>query len=158
MTRLKLNCCGEFINGAMPSMSTFKILCALTAVFLVFTWITNAVIEANDEDGDEYSTTGDEDKSIVIVSAVQDVVSIIFGIFLLVITIRTRVFIRQKYQIPTKCCGGCEGEKQGKLVCLCFDGSCHDDQVNITDTCVFVFATQQIAASVFGVILAQFAR
>lgn len=158
MTRLKLNCCGEFINGAMPSMSTFRILFALTAVYLVFSWGTNAVINANDEDGDEYSTTGSEDKNIVIVSAIQDVVMLIFGIFLLVITIRTRVFIRQKYQIPTKCCGGCEGEKNGESFVHVFRGLVMRTTSGYRTDTSFHFANFQTAASVSGVLRVQFAK
>ena len=119
MTRLKLNWCAEQIVGTMPSMSTFKILFILTAVYVVFNWVTNAIIEANDEDGDEYDTSGSENDSVIIVSIAQDLVGLAFGIYTLYLTIKTRMFIRRKYEIPTGCCGSCEGKKRFCALCLC---------------------------------------
>ena len=117
MTRFKLNCCGELMNGpTMPSMSTFKILAIMTGVYVIFNWVTSAIINANDEDGDEYNTSGNEEEGVVIISIVSDLVDLAFGLFVLFITMRTRGFIRRKYDIPTKCCGNCEGKM---LVPLC---------------------------------------
>ena len=110
MTRLNLNWCAEVISGPMPSMSTFKILFIITCIYIVFNWVTGAIIEANDEDGEEYETSGTEEESVVIVAYVRNIVGMVFFIYTLVLTIRTRQFIRRKYQIPTQCCGGCEGE------------------------------------------------
>lgn len=117
MTRFKLNWCGELMNGpTMPSMSTFKILAIMTCVYIIFNWVTSAIVNANDEDGDEYNTSGNEEEGVVIISIVSDLVDLAFGLFVLFITMRTRGFIRRKYDIPTKCCGNCEGMM---LVPLC---------------------------------------
>lgn len=116
MTRLKLNLCGEPIPGGnKPGMTTFRILFIITCVYILFNWITGAIIQTQNEDGEEYTTSDEESELSAIVSGIQDIVQFAFFIFMLFLTIRTRGYIRRKYEIPAECCGGCEGKSIEEL-------------------------------------------
>ena len=123
MTRNKLDKCGSPYNNNMSAgMSAFKFLFICTTVYFIVISILGAIVNANDKDDDPYNTTEDEN-NIVAVALVQDIIQLIFFIFVLVLMIRTRSYIRSKYAIPAQCCSGncegCEGKQFFARVCTC---------------------------------------
>lgn len=120
MTRMSLGYCGKpLMRDKIQKMSTYRFVLFFTVLFEIFIWATSAMVNVNNRDGKPYVTDDKETSFLMILEILQDVFSLAFAIYCFVITVRTRKFIRQKYEIPTKCCGKCED-----LCCSVFCGIC----------------------------------
>lgn len=63
--------------------------------------------EYNEETG-QYVLPDNIPSWVSIVDGIHQALSFIYGLFVLVVLIRTRKYIRTKYQIPENSCQGCE--------------------------------------------------
>lgn len=93
-------------------MTTFTLFVIITAVYIIVSSALGAAVqisedtEKEDENGETEYVYNDWDDAVEVV---RIIVEIIFWLFVLVVTIRTRAYIRNKYNIPEKhCCHGCE--------------------------------------------------
>jgi len=116
MTRLKLNWCGNPVSSK-AWMNTFTIMIFITVAYIILNAIgRNDVIE---EDGN-IRLENDEGQD----SGYLDIVSSIFGAFVLFVTYNVRKHIRAKYQIPEQNCIGCED-----FCCALWCGACVTSQM-----------------------------
>jgi Cys-rich protein (TIGR01571 family) len=109
MTRVGLNFCANPTGGRKTALSAFKFLLILYLSYIVLDFILNsakASVDDNPISYDEYgnayynndiTTKNDTYKAI---NAVQSTLGAILGLFLLVLLIKTRGFIRQMSSIP----------------------------------------------------------
>lgn len=108
MTRMQLNFCGEQ-KGPAAASNTFKYMLVLWLVYFGTEQVLGALVmsytpqEPNDDSVTiEYSTT------YWALYGVLRALQFMFGIYMLVIIIRTRSLVREKYSIPEENCVGCE--------------------------------------------------
>jgi Cys-rich protein (TIGR01571 family) len=132
MTRMNLDtCAGPAKGNTKVGKQTFKTIFIITSIYLVTNWILRGVVSATTEDT-EPGETGEFSFAELIqskarlaigasclekafgtspflsVSLLLDILSIAFAIYVLIIVLKTRSFIRRKYNIPVKTCGSCE--------------------------------------------------
>ena len=125
MTRLNLSWCAQPLTTT-PSMSTFRVVFIITVVYQVINGILNLLAPNSTADDDDYYGDGSSEQEFSIVVLIQELLGLIFGIYVLYITCTTRKFIRNKYEIPAGCCGSCEGmlllflvrENEAERLCL----------------------------------------
>jgi Cys-rich protein (TIGR01571 family) len=119
MTRMGLSATGKVIppesRGAYAS--AFKVIACLFLLFLAVDHTLSFVVMPYNED---MNGTIDADGNSVppnyanvpvwawIALGIQYAVEIGFGIYMLVVLIRTRSHVRQRYSIPEQSCSGCE--------------------------------------------------
>jgi len=123
MTRMSRDCCGG--RGRPPSTSnTCKIITVIFIAVFCAEAVLNIIRNQQTCDGGRLQfnfETGENeilcpDGSVEeptdtynILRGIGGLVSFVFGIYILVLTCRTRQVIRRKYNIPAGCCGeGCE--------------------------------------------------
>jgi Cys-rich protein (TIGR01571 family) len=111
---MKLTWCGLPLNGRQVGTSAFKVLFVLYAVYIfVINVILGPVIRNNeadthDEDGNEIPDAEDDEGWVVGMKSIRSIIQITFLIFIVIVTMRARGFIRRKYSVPESCCPGCE--------------------------------------------------
>jgi Cys-rich protein (TIGR01571 family) len=91
-------------NPSANGWSTFKVITALYLVFLLFHYAVALVTQP-------YGLRGKEPEETTwsrILDSVDDAVSIVFGLYMLVVVARARGHVRSKYNIPERDCAGCE--------------------------------------------------
>ena len=123
LTRLKLNVCGSpVVVGA--GLSAFQILFAVQIAYILLNISLSVVIGQFSADSnststsstdDNFSGTTEEDPGwLAVVRIINNLLEVCLYIFMLIVTMRLRRYVRNKYQIPenTCCCkegGGCRG-------------------------------------------------
>mmetsp|Transcript_6272 Transcript_6272/g.12547 ORF Transcript_6272/g.12547 Transcript_6272/m.12547 type:complete len:307 (+) Transcript_6272:91-1011(+) len=113
MTRMKLSVCGDPLDGRKQCMPTFRILFIITAVYQIINWILTIVVDEAEDDDERYydvendTSNKESDPAIEAVGAVNAAISLSFGLFILIITIRSRGYIRRKFNIPGNCFEDC---------------------------------------------------
>jgi Cys-rich protein (TIGR01571 family) len=92
---MKLTWCGLPLNGRQVATSAFKVMFILYAVYiLVIHVILGSAIRNNE------ASTG--------MKVVRGTIQITFLIFIVIVTMRARGYIRRKYNIPEESCPGYE--------------------------------------------------
>ena len=91
--------------------STFKILFGITVVYLIINSILQTMARQytngySYSDWRYYNHSEDLPTAFYAFSIADQVIDLIYGLFLLVIGLKTRYYIRQKYSIPEKHCNG----------------------------------------------------
>lgn len=114
MTRMKLNWCGEQ-KGAQAASKTFLYILILFGGYVIADTVLDTLMEKYAPTEEEvYGNDGNQEVAIEYSSAwwaiysVRSAMRLAFFLWFLVVTIRTRQTIRNKYEIPTQQCGGCE--------------------------------------------------
>jgi Cys-rich protein (TIGR01571 family) len=111
---MKLTWCGLPLNGRQVATSAFKVMFILYAVYIfVVNIILGPVIRNNeadthDEDGNEIPDAEDDEGWVRGLKVVRGTIIFVFFLFILLVTIRARGYIRRKYSIPEQSCPGCE--------------------------------------------------
>ena len=112
MTRLNLNPCACHGNAKC----TFTVAIILTIAVAIMNFAVNMIITANDFDEGDVIPAGYFLPVIIICD--------LFWIYFLVVFIKTRIYIRRKYNIKSHCCGCVED-----LVCGCCCSCCSISQM-----------------------------
>jgi len=118
LTRFHLNWCGKR-TPYEQGKSAFFILFWLYTVYLVVSNSLSAVVgqfTASDvtTTDDEFGLggeIGDLENApgwVIALNVVRNLLDLALFVFMLVVTIRMRRFLRDRYRIPEKCCRGCE--------------------------------------------------
>lgn len=112
MTRMKLNWCGQQ-KGAQAASKTFLYILILFVAYIVTDSVLDVLMTKYAPTEEEiYGNAGGEvveySSAWWAIYSVRMAVRMAFFLWFLVVTIRTRQTIREKYDIPTKQCGGCE--------------------------------------------------
>jgi Cys-rich protein (TIGR01571 family) len=110
---MKLTWCGLPLNGRQVATSAFKVMFILYVVYIFVINIILGPVIRNNEGGtttDEYGNekTEDDEGWVTFMKVVRGTIQIAFLIFILIVTMRARGFIRRKYNIPEQSCPGCE--------------------------------------------------
>jgi Cys-rich protein (TIGR01571 family) len=117
MTRMKLNAWARPLSaGHSPKRSACKIILFWSVLFSVLNFILQRVIvnNSNRYDGDDNIDNSNQDTEtndpgwVVFLSIMRSLTEVAFVLYVLILTIRTRQYIRQKYTIPETRCHGCE--------------------------------------------------
>lgn len=114
-TRLKLNMLSAEITSPGGQSAFIKLFIITTAV-VILSWVFSIVSSATsdcDGDDDDYYYYDDDERcdpgtTSEIFNALQSIVRIAFFIFIVVLTMKARTYIRNKYNIPEQKCNGCE--------------------------------------------------
>jgi len=96
MTRLNLNPCA--FHGS--ATYTFKVAVLITVSYVIFNFTVNIIITAQGYGPDETLPPG--------IFWPVCIVSNVVWVYFMVVVIKTRIRIRDRYHIPTVCCGGLE--------------------------------------------------
>lgn len=119
MTRMQLNWCGKQ-KGPEAASSTFKYILVIFIAYYVTTELLSALMRyyappLPDDDSVpiEYSTTW------WVLYGVSWAIMLVFALYILVLVIRTRSLVREKYAIREEHCAGCED-----CCCSYFCGCC----------------------------------
>lgn len=116
LTRMKRNWCGLAASAQDPR-TAFQVLFALYVVYLIVTWALGIVIgqfQAEDENGNKsqmsWRTTDNENDPdwLIGVRIVRNIVELALFIFMVVVVMRLRQYLRGRYRIREKSCKGCE--------------------------------------------------
>jgi Cys-rich protein (TIGR01571 family) len=110
---MKLTWCGLPLNGRRVATSAFKVMFTLLAVYIfVMNFILGPVIANNEAetttDGNGNETTGDDKGWVTGMKVVRMFIQFVFFLFILIVTMRARGYIRKKYDIPEERCKNCE--------------------------------------------------
>jgi Cys-rich protein (TIGR01571 family) len=119
VTRMGLSATGKVIpqDRRAAYTSAFKVIACLFILYLAVDHTLSYVIMPYNAD---MNGTYDADGAAVppnyenvpawawVALGIQYAVEIAFSVYLLVVLIRTRSFVRQRYSIPEQCCSGCE--------------------------------------------------
>jgi Cys-rich protein (TIGR01571 family) len=117
MYRMNLSLWGNSVApGNNQSISPFKFMVALVAVYFI---ITNSIAQAFPPPPPNPDGTITFDSAFRIQRGVINGLALTFGLFLLVLTVKTRAYIRRTYSIPESSCVGCED-----VCCSLLCGSC----------------------------------
>lgn len=125
MTRMKLNWCAQD-KGQEAASKTFLYILFLFLAYIVVNQVLDVLMAQYAPTEEEvYGNNGNNDGVEIEYStqwwaiyAVQVSLRLVFFLYFLLITIRTRQTIRNKYTIPTDQCGGCEDCWYVLSVCL----------------------------------------
>lgn len=101
MTRMRLNWCGKPASEESSWRSTYRTVLMITIAVGVLRFIlafTSTILYPPDDSGNQ---TGNP------VSAASDIAGFLFLIYVLVIIIRTRGHVRERYAIQGDCCSDC---------------------------------------------------
>ena len=109
MTRMGLDWCADASTSRCCGVSTFK--------FMLFTFIAYICIDQTlwlllmlSTDYNRYGAYGSQPIPdwASLVMAIRNVIKFCYGIYILIVAIKTRAYVRNKYAIPEQCCSGCE--------------------------------------------------
>lgn len=121
MSRIGLNKVG-LPSASASCMSTFKFLLLLTTVKIIVDNVLSVIIAPlnnSNDDNDFYiyssnntsiynSSTSGASPAAIALSWIRAVLTLAFYLYVLILIIRTRSYIRAQYRIPEGCCGCCE--------------------------------------------------
>jgi Cys-rich protein (TIGR01571 family) len=109
MTRMSLDWTGSPVARVAGWWSAFKVLLISFIVYIVVSQFLSMLVMPyqTNSDGQQVSYS-DLPTWVLVVCAFQHSLAIAYAIFLLVVSTRTRAYIRQKYEIPEQHCSGCE--------------------------------------------------
>jgi len=124
---MKRNCCA---TGAAAEYGTtaFQILFGIQTAYLISSWATSIVVGQFQEvpDDDDYAkdegwqgrwgTYPDDPDWLIGVRAYRNIIDLLLWIFMLIVTMRLRRYVRNKYSIPTECCC-CKGDTPTNNCC-----------------------------------------
>lgn len=111
MTRLGLNACGEDETEKKPRCSAFQVMCVLFAVSTCTSVVFGQLIEDvvfEDEDNDGEPDSEKDQGWFFGVRLTRLAISFFYYVFIFIVAIRTRAFVRKKYKIRPRCCWECE--------------------------------------------------
>jgi Cys-rich protein (TIGR01571 family) len=103
----------ESLTGKRAAWSAFKIMLVLFVIYQVFDnfvyFVTQPYLSGHvDSETGVYYPPQHVPLWAVVFDAIRQSISLAYGIFILVIVIRTRTHIRNLYSIPEQHCTGCE--------------------------------------------------
>lgn len=113
MTRMKLDWSATPLNGRQAVLSAFKVMVLTFVVYMAIDTTFDVVLfpyftGEYDEATGEFVIPQNIPTWATSLDMIQQFFSLIYAIFILVILMRTRAHIREKYQIPEENCQGCE--------------------------------------------------
>jgi Cys-rich protein (TIGR01571 family) len=107
MTRAKLDVFGNKQKDPKTYWTPFKILVALTTVYAIIRLVVGGILEKY-EDASEDDGSDDDPAWVEGLAFFHFLLLLTFFIFVTVITVKTRRFLRRKHEISNECCGGTE--------------------------------------------------
>ena len=112
MTRLHLNACAEYQRERSTSCcSAFRTMLALYIVTSLTTGFIGQILESFliEDDDDDEQEPGDEPGWFVAISFTRVGWAFFYYVFVVIVAIRTRAYVRKRYKIkPQYGCGECE--------------------------------------------------
>lgn len=114
LSRMKLDWSGSPLNGRTALMSAFQVMLLTFIVYntvdMTIYYITYPYVAAAeyDEATGMYTLPENVPSWALHLDTVRESLTLLYSIFILIIMMRTRAHIRQKYQIPEQSCQGCE--------------------------------------------------
>ena len=102
----------EELTGKQAAWSAFKIMFAIFVAYEVLSnflyYVTLPFVSGHYDESGVYYPPQNIPLWAVVFDAIRQALGIAYGLFILMITLRTRAYIRHKYSIPEKRCSGCE--------------------------------------------------
>ena len=113
LSRMKLDWSGSPLSGRVAVMSAFKVMLLTFIVYnlidLTLYYITYPYVTAQyNAETEVYTMPDDVPSWVAPLDTTRESLSLLYSIFVLIVMIRTRSHIRNKYQIPEQTCSGCE--------------------------------------------------
>ena len=109
MTRLNLNACGESqINQQNLKCPAFYVMIFLFVLSTIFSVVFGHFIQSyygDDDSSDHTATTAGEPGWVIALRFSRIGISFFYYVFIIIVAIRTRSYIRRKYKIRPQCCG-----------------------------------------------------
>ena len=129
MTRMKLDWCAAPLGSRVAGMSAFKVMFLITVVYYVVSQILNLVMRSgqpcdpweNYDDAYREACAELTPTYVEVLAYIRGLINLLWVVFLLMVTCKTRAHIRHKYNIPEEncCCQGC-----GDCCCSFWCNSC----------------------------------
>ena len=102
MTRLHLDLCGRTTHGKQSQISAFRAMVVRTAAYVVVSYLLLVLSEIREGEDDEYDVF---QPGPFIMRLIRTTLLVVFSVFSILVTLRTRYYVRRRYGIPSRFSG-----------------------------------------------------